>query len=67
MTRLVSINFAVESARGQTVATFDNEDRARAYVSERRLTVPGLTVVEVVTTIERRAVYRPRLRIVASA
>jgi hypothetical protein len=60
-------DYEVVSPAGRVVYTSPDLVLARKWVSERRDTLPGLIVEEVVTTVVRRTAYRPRLRLVGVA
>ncbi len=59
-----TIGYEATNAIGKVLCTFSQLDVARTWVKDRSVVHDGLHVVEVVTTVERRAAYRPRLRVV---
>ena len=64
-----SVDYAVLTATGAPMKTFDDRDAAIDYAQEARKTFPGCYVEEVVTTVTRTVLYRsrPGLRIVRAA
>lgn len=55
-----SLDFHVENSVGKTVFTSPDKSLAKRWADENSDTFPGLIVVEVVTTVLKRRVYRPR-------
>jgi hypothetical protein len=53
-------SYEVVTQRGVTTFTFDTASAAREYCLKMKAVVPGLSVVEVTTTVERRRIYTPR-------
>lgn len=62
---MTSISYEAVNVRGVVLCTFADLDMARAWVKDRHVVHDGLHVVERITTVECRPVYRPRLRLVA--
>lgn len=59
------ISFEIVSPANVCVRTFDTSEAARNYVLAHKLTLPGLSVVQVTTTVERTAIYTPRRKAAA--
>ena len=56
----IHVTYEIVTARGVMTMTFDTASAAREFCLKMKSVVPGLTVDEVTTTVERRAIYRPR-------
>lgn len=61
---MTSVTYTAVSARGVVIHTFDTLEAAKRWASDRKDSLPGISVEEVVTTVLRRRVYRPGLRLV---
>lgn len=53
------------TAAGATIRTFGDARQARDWARKNRDTYPGLELIEVVTTVQRRRLRTSALRVVA--
>lgn len=65
MTDITTIeDYEVVTAAGVVMRTSDDEDRLRDWLKAHEEDFPGAYVGVRITTIERRRIYKPRLRVV---
>lgn len=57
---MTTIDYEVITAAGAVAYTSNSLDIARDWLAERRLSLPGARVEEVITHVTRRRVYQPR-------